>query len=83
MSYFKKYLKAGSSICGLKVKKIVFNKVGGCLEWHFVGRNWIKFRMSGTEPKFKVYYELYGNSLGQLNERLIKLDRLISYIVMK
>jgi hypothetical protein len=39
MSYFKKYLKIGSSICGLKVKKIVFNKIGGCLEWHFVGRN--------------------------------------------
>lgn len=76
--------KAMSSLRGLKVsklgnKKVVkqnWNKVGDCLEWHLEDGSWVKFRASGTEPKFKVYYEVYGNSSNEVNKNfdLIKKD---------
>ncbi|MDR2823186.1 MAG: phospho-sugar mutase, partial [Mycoplasmataceae bacterium] len=40
-------------------KKIQWNKDGDCLEWLLEQDSWIKFRLSGTEPKFKIYYNLY------------------------
>ncbi|MDR0545594.1 MAG: phospho-sugar mutase [Mycoplasmataceae bacterium] len=50
----------------LTIKTTCFNKNGNCFEWHLDKWSRIKFRISGTEPKFKIYYNLFGNSQQQL-----------------
>lgn len=42
-----------------KIQDIFWNENGSCLEWILDDQSWIKFRISGTEPKFKIYYNLY------------------------
>jgi phosphomannomutase len=44
------------------IKKITWNTNGDCLDWLLENGEWIRFRKSGTEPKFKIYYNLYGDS---------------------
>lgn len=39
-----------------------WNSEGDCLEWNFANGSIIKFRMSGTEPKFKSYINALGKS---------------------
>ena len=36
---------------------------GDCLEWIFENDNSVRFRRSGTEPKFKAYFSMYGSTL--------------------
>lgn len=73
MHFFQNYKKA--TIGNYKIKKIVFNKIGDCLEWHLDGKSWIKFRKSGTEPKMKVYYELYDKPLITLEKEYQSLHK--------
>lgn len=51
-------MKPGS-IGQFKIEEIFWNEAGSCIEWKLSNDNWIKFRISGTEPKFKIYYNLY------------------------
>ena len=53
----------------VKIKKVQWNNVGGCLEWILDDDDWIKFRQSGTEPKFKVYYNFNNDTLINLNKK--------------
>ncbi|MDE7075366.1 MAG: hypothetical protein K2O21_01895, partial [Malacoplasma sp.] len=46
------------------------NEPAKALEWHLENDMWIKFRLSGTEPKFKIYYEIYGDSKEICNQIL-------------
>jgi phosphomannomutase len=48
------------------IKSIKWNKDGDCLDWILEGDSWIRFRVSGTEPKFKIYYNLYGENNNEL-----------------
>ena len=32
------------------------------MDWILDGNSWIRFRASGTEPKFKIYFNLYGKN---------------------
>lgn len=73
MHFFQNYKKA--TIGNYKIKKIVFNKAGDCLEWWLDGKSWIKFRKSGTEPKMKVYYELYDKPLITLEKEYQSLHK--------
>lgn len=41
------------------IEEVFWNEAGSCIEWKLNNDNWIKFRISGTEPKFKIYYNLY------------------------
>ena len=41
------------------VEDILWNEEGECIEWMLNNDSWIKFRISGTEPKFKIYLNLY------------------------
>lgn len=43
----------------LPIKDILWNEDGECIEWVIDDDSWIKFRISGTEPKFKIYLNLY------------------------
>jgi phosphomannomutase len=72
MDMFKQY---SSKVIGdFNIQKIEWNTFGDCLEWHLNNKSWIKFRMSGTEPKFKIYYELNGDNLTTLNKQYEKLN---------
>lgn len=72
--YFNDILKYKSnSFAGIKIAKKSWNEDGNCQEWWFDKQSWLKFRISGTEPKFKIYYNLYGDS----QEALIKTYNLL------
>lgn len=51
-------IKEGTKISGLTIKHVFWNEAGGCIEWDLGNGSWIKFRISGTEPKFKIYINL-------------------------
>ena len=69
-----KVLKFDKEIIGnRKINKIQYNKNGGCFDWLLEGGSWIRFRASGTEPKFKIYYNLYGESIIQLKSESIQI----------
>ncbi|MDE5545650.1 MAG: phospho-sugar mutase [Malacoplasma sp.] len=57
-------------ILGIKIVSINWNEPAKALEWHLEDDMWIKFRLSGTEPKFKIYYEIYGASKEICNQIL-------------
>ena len=42
-----------------KIKSKIFNVDADAMEYHFENDSWVKFRISGTEPKFKIYTNLY------------------------
>ena len=81
MKYFKNYPK--KTIGSYKIRKVIFNKVGDCLEWWLNGKSWIKFRKSGTEPKMKVYYELYDKPLVSLEKDYQSLHKFFANIIEK
>ncbi len=43
-------------VAGYEIKDILWNE---CIEWILKDDSWIKFRISGTEPKFKIYTNFY------------------------
>lgn len=49
-------------ILGLEIKGIRWNEPAQALEWYLENDMWVKFRLSGTEPKFKIYYEIYAET---------------------
>ncbi|MGL4948595.1 MAG: phospho-sugar mutase [Mycoplasma sp.] len=55
----KALTQAPGSFCGLQIEDVYWNEAGECIEWKLTGDAWIKFRISGTEPKFKIYYNLF------------------------
>jgi phosphomannomutase len=79
MNMLKKH--AAKTIGDYKIKKILWNKVGDCLEWYLEGDSWIKFRMSGTEPKFKIYYNLSGINQNILINQYNKLDKIFKQML--
>ena len=64
---------------------IKYNEAGECIEWHLENNSWIKFRTSGTEPKFKMYFNLRNENydgdsafiIEQLNNEINELRDLI------
>ena len=63
----KKALKySEKNICDYKIKSISFEKQSNSVKWQLNDESWIKFRLSGTEPKFKIYLNINGKILGQL-----------------
>ena len=81
MNYFKNYKSKTFDV--IKIKKVQWNKTGGCLEWLLDNDQWIKFRKSGTEPKFKVYYNFYGDSLSELRKKYESLHEAFKKIITK
>lgn len=66
MEYFAKM--KNKEILDIKILENKWNKKADALEWNLENGMWIKFRMSGTEPKFKVYFNLYGNTVEEANK---------------
>lgn len=49
-----------------QIVKTFYDKESDCVVWTLDKDSWIKFRLSGTEPKFKVYLNLNNEMAGQL-----------------
>lgn len=81
MEFFKNF--PSKKIGNYQIKTIKWNPVGDCLEWDLNNNNWIKFRMSGTEPKFKVYYNLMKKPLTTLNCEYKKLHNIFAELIEK
>ncbi len=64
-----------------KLVKVYWNTQGDCLDWLLEGNNWIRFRASGTEPIFKVYYNLYAKDKFTLNKNLEQVNKVITSIL--
>lgn len=54
-----------------------WNQQADALEWHLENGMWIKFRMSGTEPKFKVYYNIYAETSQEARQILNRYKAII------
>lgn len=46
------------SISNYQIQEIIYHDKAKYLEWKLANNSTIKFRLSGTKPKFKVYVEL-------------------------
>ncbi|WEK82848.1 MAG: phospho-sugar mutase [Mycoplasma sp.] len=79
MKSFKNFKK--TKIGDFKIQKINWNKDGDCLEWHLGNNSWIKFRKSGTEPKFKAYYNFYEKSLKELENKYLKVHKIFKEFI--
>lgn len=79
MDYFAKM--KNKSILNLKILEKKWNKKADALEWIMEDGMWIKFRMSGTEPKFKVYFNLYADKIEVANRMLEALKQEIDIIL--
>lgn len=64
-----------------QLKRVVWNKQGDCLDWILNGDSWIRFRVSGTEPKFKAYYNLYAKDQDTLDKQVKEVKEFISKIL--
>ncbi|MGL5640248.1 MAG: phospho-sugar mutase [Mycoplasmoidaceae bacterium] len=68
-------------ICGMKLLESRWNDEGDCLEWIFENDNSVRFRKSGTEPKFKAYFNMYGSTLEKAEENFIQFRREIKELM--
>ena len=60
LSIFEK-LKSNDldKICNRDIISKKNNEEASAIEYYFDNDSWVKFRISGTEPKFKIYTNLY------------------------
>lgn len=79
MELVKKYSQ--KQIGNYHIKDIKWNKDGECLDWILDGDSWIRFRVSGTEPKFKIYYNLYGHDKDQLTKSYVDIHGKLSSLI--
>ncbi|MEG1353382.1 MAG: phospho-sugar mutase [Malacoplasma sp.] len=68
-------------IDNFKIRSTHFDKEANILEWDLGKNNWIKFRLSGTEPKFKIYFNLYGESKSDVDQTLSNAKKTLDYIL--
>lgn len=77
--YIKVFQEAKvSKICDYECERIELEN--NILGWYFKKGGWIKFRASGTEPKFKIYYNLYGENEEWVNLQINKLKEYFNNI---
>ncbi|MGL4617324.1 MAG: phospho-sugar mutase [Mycoplasmoidaceae bacterium] len=68
-------------IGGIKLLESRWNNEGDCLEWIFENDNSVRFRRSGTEPKFKAYFNMYGSTLEKADENFLQFKREIKELM--
>lgn len=66
-----------------RIKKIWFEKESDSVVWTLDKDSWIKFRLSGTEPKFKVYINFNNELAGQLKAAAIMNTSIIEKNILK
>lgn len=68
-------------ILGLTIEEVVWNEDAKAVEWYLENNIWIKFRLSGTEPKFKIYFEIYAETKEICQNVLKSLKDEFSYMI--
>ena len=71
LDHFKTF--NGEIVDNIKLNNSVWNEHGSCLEMYFNDDIIVKLRLSGTEPKYKFYYDVYANSNEESSNLLNKL----------
>lgn len=72
-------------ILNRQVINVMFNDAGSCLEIYFKNDSWVKFRLSGTEPKFKIYINLYNDNDKNIfdpeisNQLRLESEKIVNY----
>ncbi|MBQ0045838.1 MAG: phospho-sugar mutase [Mycoplasma sp.] len=66
-----------------KIEKVWYQKEGDCVVWTLDKDSWIKFRVSGTEPKFKVYFNFNNEMAGQLKAAAVMNISKIEQSILK
>ncbi|WP_216082784.1 phosphomannomutase [Candidatus Mycoplasma haematohominis] len=56
-----------SELSGYSLEKIEIDQEQGIVSWFMNQNSWIKFRYSRTEPKLKIYYNLFWKKENELN----------------
>lgn len=63
-------------------KKIVLPK-SNVLKWIFSDNSWVCVRPSGTEPKFKIYYSVNGESESSVTEKMERLQKAFHQLIQE
>lgn len=66
-----------------QIEKVWYQKASDCVVWTLNKDSWIKFRISGTEPKFKVYINFNNEMAGQLKAAAVMNITKIENIILK
>ncbi len=66
-----------------KIQKVWFNAAADAVEWILDKESWIKFRISGTEPKFKIYFCFNNQLVGQLRTSAVENLRVIMKTILE
>jgi phosphomannomutase len=68
------------TIAWATIQDVKWNDDGNCLEWSLPNHSWIKFRASGTEPKFKAYFCVYGDNNVDVYDKYTQLQSAIEQL---
>lgn len=64
------------------IEKVWYQKESDCVVWTLNKDSWIKFRVSGTEPKFKVYFNFNNEMAGQLKAAAVmNIGKIENYVL--
>lgn len=75
--------KEKTKLFDYKIVGVKYNKDADAIEWILDKDSWIKFRISGTEPKFKVYFCLNNQMVGQLKSAADHIIKRIEQLILK
>lgn len=75
--------KKNTKLFDYKILSVKYNKDADAIEWILDKDSWIKFRISGTEPKFKVYFCLNDQMIGQLKSAANHNIKYIEQLILK
>lgn len=81
VNYFKDFKE--NPIPELKFVESRWNYIANCLELIYENDNTIRLRLSGTEPKYKFYINVYGDSVKNSHDLLFKIEEKINEIIKK
>lgn len=65
------------------IKRVYKQKESDCVVWQLDKESWIRFRVSGTEPKFKVYINFLNEMAGQLKAAAVMNITKIEKAILK
>lgn len=69
------------TIDGVNMVSNSWNDAADALEWQFENEIWVKFRISGTEPKFKAYFNIYGDDNDSSKRKLNEFKKAINNLM--